>query len=168
MYQLHILATWLHIISAIYWLGAIFFILTALGPVLRKQPSIVVPPIMTGVHRRVRRNVLVAIIVFVITGVFNMYYRGLFDPEVLFRSTYGRIFLFKMLPVTVMFTLYFSAPYLMKRFSSNDEKDECKESVACCEMEEGHKPGNKVFAVLHVVALACGLLAVFLGVLLRG
>lgn len=168
MYQFHILATWLHIISAIYWIGAIFFILTALGPVLRQQPSIIVPPIMTGVHERVRKNVFIAIIIFVITGIFNMSYRGLFDTAVLIGGSYGRTFLLKMLPVGIMFTLYFSAPALMKRFSSESRDEECKGESACCEMEEGHKPGNKVFAVLHIVALACGFLAVFLGVLLRG
>jgi putative copper export protein len=167
MYELHIVATWLHIISAIYWIGAISFILTALGPVLRQQPSIVVPPIMTGVHSRVRRNVLIAIVIFVVTGVFNMYYRGLFDAATLFGSSYGNIFLLKMIPVAIMFTLYFSAPYLMKRFSSQKD-DECKGESACCEMEKGHKQENRIFAVLHVVALISGLLAVFLGVRLRG
>lgn len=168
MYQLHILATWLHIISAIYWLGAIMFILTALGPVLRQQPSIVVPPIMTGVHERVRRNVLFAIIAFVVTGSFNMYYKGLFDSALLLGSSYGRTFLLKMFPVAIMFTLYFSAPALMKRFSSQKDDENCEGESACCETEEGHKPGNKIFAMLHIIALACGITTVFLGVLLRG
>lgn len=74
MYKLHTIAVWLHIISAIYWLGAILFILTALAPVLRTQPSIVAPPIMDSIHKRVRRNVFAAIIVFVVTGIFNIYY----------------------------------------------------------------------------------------------
>lgn len=168
MYQVHIIATWLHVISAIYWIGAISFILTALGPVLRQQPSIVVSPIMEGVHSRVRRNVLIAIIVFSISGLFNMYYRGLFNTSLLFGSPYGWIFLSKMIPVTIMFTLYFSAPYLMERFSSKKEKEEdCTGSSACCEMEEGDKPGNKVFAMLHVAALVSGFIAVLLGVMLR-
>lgn len=167
MYQVHIIATWLHVIAAIYWLGAIMFILTALGPVLRKQPSIVISPIMSGVHERVRRFVLVAIIIFTFTGVFNMFYRGLFDSSALFGSSYGKVFLIKMLPVAIMFTLYFSAPSLMMRFSSQKEEEECTGGTACCEMEEGSKPGNKAFAMLHIVALACGFMAVFLGVLLR-
>ncbi len=104
---------------------------------------------------------------FVITGLFNMYYRGLFDTDVLLRSSYGNIFLFKMVPVAIMFTLYFSAPALMKKFASNNE-DDCSGDSACCEMEEGPKPGNKVFAILHVIALASGSLTVLLGVNLRG
>ena len=135
---------------------------------LRTQPSIVVPPIMDGVHKRVRRNVFAAIIVFVVTGIFNMYYRGLFDTSVLLKSSYGRIFLLKMFPVAIMFILYFSAPALMKRFSSQKDEENCAGESACCEMEEGPKPGNKVFAILHVIALVSGLLAVFLGVTLRG
>lgn len=168
MYYIHIIATWLHIISAIYWLGAILFILTALGPVLRKQPAIVVPPIMSEVHKRVRYFVLVAIIIFTVTGIFNMYYRGLFDKDVLLGSSYGRTFLLKMFPAAIMFILYFSAPALMRRFSYENNEEECKGENACCEMEEGHKPGNKVFAMLHVGALTCGFTAVLLGILLRG
>ena len=168
MYLIHIVATWLHIISAIYWLGAILFILTTLGPVLRKQPAIVVSPIMAEVHSRVRSFVFIAIIIFAVTGTFNMYYRGLFNPVVLFSSSYGKTLLLKMFPVAIMFTLYFSAPALMRRFSSGINEEECKGESACCEMEEGHKPGNKVFAMLHVVALACGFTAVLLGISLRG
>lgn len=168
MYEVHIIATWLHIISAVYWIGSILFILTALGPVLRRQPAIVVPPIMSEVHERVRGIVLIAIIIFMITGTFNMYYRGLFDAAFLLGSSYGRLFLLKTLPVSIMFTLYFSAPALMKRYSSKDSGNECSGDAACCEMEEGHKPGNRVFAVLHVIALVSGLSAILLGVLLRG
>lgn len=167
MQTVHIIATWLHVISAIYWLGAIMFILTALGPVLRQQPSIVVPPIMAGVHERVRRFVLVAIIIFTITGAFNMYYRGLFDASLLFGSSYGWTFLIKMIPVAFMFTLYFSAPALMKNLGSKKE-DDCTDPAACCEMEEGAEQGNKVFAMLHVAALVSGFIAVLLGVMLRG
>lgn len=54
MYEIHIIATWLHIISAVYWLGAIFFILTALGPVMKSQPGQIALPIMSGVQTRVR------------------------------------------------------------------------------------------------------------------
>lgn len=168
MQTAHTIATWLHIISAIYWLGAIMFILTALGPVLRNQPSIVVPPIMSGIHERVRRFVLIAIIVFTTTGAFNMYYRGLFNASLLLGSSYGLTFLLKMVPVALMFTLYFLAPTLMKKFESKEDDGECADGASCCEMEEGHKPANRVFAMLHIAALVSGFVAVLLGVQLRG
>lgn len=162
MYEIHIIATWLHIISAVYWLGAILFILTALGPVMRSQPGQIALPIMSGVQTRVRGIVLAAIIVFITTGVFNMYYRGLMDMDVLLQSTYGRIFLLKMVPVAVMFSIYFSAPKILKRLSPES-------NGTCCEIEDAPKPhAGKVFAILHIIALICGLLIVFLGVRLRG
>lgn len=167
MYKAHIIATWLHIISAIYWIGAILFILSVLGPVLRKQPGIVVLPIMSEVHSKVRSFVLAAIIIFLVTGTFNMYYRGLFDTTVLFGSSYGRVFLLKMFPVAIMLVLYFSAPALMEKYGTKKE-DDCTDAAACCEMEEGPQPGNKVFAMLHVAALLSGSVAVLLGVMLRG
>lgn len=98
MYEIHIAATWLHIVSAIYWVGAILFTLTVLGPVMRYQNTETAVPIMQEVQRRVRRFVLVAIIIFIATGVFNMHYRGLMDTETLFSSSGGRIFLIKMFP----------------------------------------------------------------------
>ncbi|OGW07646.1 MAG: hypothetical protein A2W77_05390 [Nitrospinae bacterium RIFCSPLOWO2_12_39_16] len=161
MYEVHIVATWMHIISAVYWIGAILFTLTVLGPVMRCQNTGIAIPIMSEVQGRVRGIVLVAIFIFIATGTFNMYYRGLMDTEVLFESSYGTIFLMKMLPVAVMFTIYFSAPYILKRRSPSSKG-------VCCEVEGGPKPVGKVFAILHIIALACGLLIVYLGVMLRG
>lgn len=161
MYEMHIVATWLHIISAIYWIGAILFILTVLGPVMRSQPSGIAMPVMSEVQGRIRRIVLIAIFIFVITGVFNMHYRGLMDIEVLSLSSYGRTFLLKMIPVAMMFIIYFSAPAILRRLSPDS-------SGTCCEVEGGTKPVGKVFVVLHLIALGCGLLAVLLGVKLRG
>lgn len=162
MYEIHIIATWLHIISAVYWLGAILFILTALGPVMKSQPGQIALPIMSGVQTRVRGIVLAAIIIFISTGVFNMHYRGLMDMDVLFGSEYGRIFLLKMVPVAVMFSIYFSAPMILKKLSPESKG-------VCCELENAPKPhAGKVFAILHIIALVCGLGIVFLGVRLRG
>ena len=161
MYETHIVVTWLHIISAIFWIGAILFIITVLGPVMRSQPSGIVMPVMSEVQGRVRRIVLIAIFIFVITGVYNMHYRGLMDIGVLLHSSYGRTFLLKMIPVAVMFTIYFSAPAILRRLSPES-------SGTCCEVEGGTKPVGKVFVVLHLVALGCGLLAVLFGVKLRG
>jgi putative copper export protein len=161
MYEVHIVATWMHIISAVYWIGAILFTMTILAPVMRSQPAATAVAIMTEVQGRVRAIVLAAIIVFVATGVFNMHYRGLTDSELLFGSSYGSIFLLKMLPVAVMFTIYFSAPYILKRLSPEAKG-------ICCEVEGGPKPVGKVFAILHIIALCCGLLVVYLGVMLRG
>lgn len=161
MYELHIIATWLHVVSAIYWIGAILFILTVLGPVVRTRPSSVALPIMSEVQARVRRFVLAAIIVFIATGLFNMHYRGLMNIDVLFGSEYGRIFLMKMVPVAVMFSIYFSAPLILKKLSPQSKG-------TCCEVEEGPKPVSRVFAALHLVAFVCGLLIVFLGIRLGG
>ncbi len=161
MYELHIIATWLHVVSAIYWIGAILFILTVLGPVVRTRPSSVALPIMSEVQARVRRFVLAAIIVFIATGLFNMHYRGLMDMYLLFNSTYGMILLVKMVPVTVIFVIYFTAPLMLKRLSPESKG-------ACCEVEGGQKPVGRIFAILHLIALACGLLIVFLGIRLGG
>lgn len=161
MYEIHIAATWLHIVSAIYWIGAILFTLTVLGPVMRYQNTETAVPIMQEVQRRVRRFVLVAIIIFIATGVFNMHYRGLMDTETLFSSSDGRIFLIKMFPVMAMFTIYFSAPFILRRLSSESKG-------VCCEVEEKPNRAGRVFAALHIIALICGLSAAFLGVNLRG
>lgn len=161
MYVIHLIATWLHILSAVYWIGAILFTLTVLGPTMRYQPSRVAVPIMSSVQNRVRSFVLAAIIIFVATGLFNLYYRGMMDGKILFNSPYGTIFLIKMAPAAIMFAIYFSAPLILKKLSPDSKG-------TCCEIEEEAKPVGKVFAILHLIALACGLLIVFLGVMLRG
>jgi len=161
MYGIHLIATWLHILSAVYWIGAILFTLTILGPTMRYQPSRVAVPIMSSVQNRVRSFVLAAIIIFIATGFFNLYYRGMMDDKRLFNSPYGTTFLIKMVPATIMFAIYFSAPLILKRLSPESKG-------TCCEIEEETRPVGKVFAILHLIALACGLLIVFLGVMLRG
>ena len=161
MYKIHLIATWLHILSAVYWIGAILFTLTVLGPTMRYQPEKVAVPIMSSVQNRVRSFVLSAIIIFIATGLFNLYYRGMTNSGRLFNSPYGAIFLIKMVPVAIMFAIYFSAPLILKRLSPDSKG-------TCCEIEEGPKPVGTVFAILHLIALACGLLIVFLGVMLRG
>ena len=50
MYEAHIIATWMHIISAVYWIGAILFTLTILAPVMRSQPASSAIPIMSEVQ----------------------------------------------------------------------------------------------------------------------
>lgn len=161
MYELHIFATWLHVISAVYWVGAILFILSVLGPLLRKRPAAVTAPLLAEVQARVRRFVLAAIGVFVATGLFNMHYRGLMDWQLLLGSGYGRTFTLKMAPVAVMFVIYFSAPTLLKRLAPQSKG-------SCCELENSPGPVTRVFALLHLLALACGLFAIYLGVRLRG
>jgi len=160
IYKIHIIATWIHILSAVYWLGAILFTLTVLGPVMRFQPGKVATPIMSSIQNRVRRFVLVAIVLFVVTGSFNLYYRGLTDLG-FFETSYGRIFLVKMIPVAVMFTIYFSAPLILRSLSPDSKG-------TCCELEEGPKRVGRVFAILHMIALACGIIVIFMGVMLRG
>lgn len=160
MYYIHIIATWLHIMSAVYWIGAILFTLTVLGPTIRRQPGSVAAPIMSGVQKRVRSIVLLAIVIFISTGLFNAYYRGYLDMGL--PSTFqSRLFLIKMAPVAIMFAIYFSAPLILKKMAPSSPG-------TCCEIEGGHKPVGKVFAILHVVALVCGITIVFLGVMLRG
>lgn len=67
----------------------------------------------------------------------------------------------KMVPVFVMFTIYFSAPFILRRLSPDSKG-------VCCEVEEKPNRAAKVFAILHIIALVCGLSAAFLGVKLRG
>ncbi|MBI5345392.1 MAG: hypothetical protein HZB83_08705, partial [Deltaproteobacteria bacterium] len=102
-----------------------------------------------------------AIITFVATGLINLHYRGLLDARMLFANPYGRVFLIKMVPVAMMFAIYFSAPFILKSLSPDSKG-------ACCEIEDGPRPAGRVFAILHLIALGCGAAVVFLGVMLRG
>lgn len=160
LYKVHLIATLIHILSAVYWLGAILITMTVLGPVMRFQPGKIATPIMSSIQNRVRRFVLVAIVLFAVTGSFNLYYRGLTDLG-FFGTSYGRIFLIKMIPVAVMFAIYFSAPLILRRLSPES-------NGTCCELEEGPKRAGRVFAILHMVALTSGIIVILMGVMLRG
>lgn len=72
----------LHVLAALLWLGGMFFLGAVGAPVLRRvEPASLRAQLFTGLGEQFRRVGWTAIGVLVITGIFNLHFRGLLRAE---------------------------------------------------------------------------------------
>jgi len=94
-----------HIIAAIIWIGAMFFLALVLVPVLRSEPRERRAQLMSAVGLRLRSVGWVALAVLLVTGVWNLSNRGFGWDDLssgdLFEGEFGGILIVKLLLVTV-------------------------------------------------------------------
>lgn len=152
----HHVITLIHICAALFWMGWIVFIFVLLMPVVQRNIPSAVEKLMPALKQRVRRVVFWLILLIAATGLYNMYYRGLFDTEVLLYSAYGRRFLLKLGAALILFSVYVAAPYLTGGKASGAEE-------GCCDQDEDSS-GNMVGVVLHIIAFASGMVAALIGI----
>lgn len=100
-----------HVFAALFWLGGMFFLAAVGAPVLRTvEDSRLRRDLFAALGARFRRFGWAAIVVLVVTGVLNLWFRGLLDTEVLgdpvfWASRYGRALAWKLVAVAVMLGL---------------------------------------------------------------
>lgn len=103
----------LHVLAAIFWLGGMFFLAVVGAPVLRGiDPPALRARLFGELGRRFRAVGWGLIGVLLVTGVLNLRFLGLLDPDVLASSDFwatslGRALLWKLVAVGAM--LLFSA-----------------------------------------------------------
>jgi uncharacterized membrane protein len=145
LYRLAVLA---HIAGVVVWMGAVAYYLFILRPALRmsgmeRKASY---PLLVAIKARLRRVVGASIVVIVSSGLYNAHVRGLLAPAA--RGTArGEIFWWKMLIVAVLITTFIIALPLLRRV---------------------RRPAlrGRLFVLVHIFVLVCGLLAAAAGVLL--
>jgi len=82
--SLYYLSVSLHIFAAFFWLGGMFFLAAVGAPVLRKvEPPELRARLFRSLGKAFRTSGWVAIGLLVITGLANLHFKGLLDPEVL-------------------------------------------------------------------------------------
>ena len=104
--SLYYLNVTLHVLAALFWLGGMFFLAVVGAPVLR---SVEPPELRRELFRRLgegyRRAGWMAIGVLVVTGVVNLWYRGVLDSlheAALWATPYGQALAWKLAAVTTM------------------------------------------------------------------
>ena len=112
MQTLYTFSVFIHIVSAIIWIGGMFFLILVLIPVLRKPEfSPLFPSLFHNIGIRYRLVGWVSLALLVMTGIFNLAYRGYSIGDLLsgrlFEGPFGRT-LYMML-VTVALILVVSA-----------------------------------------------------------
>jgi putative copper export protein len=97
-----------HVLAAVFWLGGLLFLAAVGAPVLRRvEPAELRAQLFRRLGERFRWIGWVTLGVLVVTGVLNLWFRGLLRAEVLgssqFWSTpYGRVLAAKLVGVTLM------------------------------------------------------------------
>lgn len=112
MQTLYITSVFLHIVSAIIWIGGMFFLILVLIPVLRKPEfRPLFPSLFHNVGLRYRLVGWISLALLIITGIFNLGYRGYGFGDLvsgrLFEGPFGRTLFMKL--VTVALILMISA-----------------------------------------------------------
>lgn len=157
--HLHYAATALHIFAGVFWLGWIFFLFLILRPVAAKITSGDPARIVVPVRKRIRKIVPWLILIILVTGLYNMGYRGLLDWSVLTGTDVGHRMLWKLGAAGILFGVYFTAPLV------GGKKPVAKDSD--CHRSPGPAP-KKIMAVMHIIAFVAGVTAAYLGITIGG
>jgi len=109
MSALYYLNVTIHVLAALIWLGGMFFLALVGAPVLRAvEPPQLRQAMFDQLGRRFRSVGWAALLVLIITGVFNLHFRGLLHWQAVWangafwRTTWGMALAVKLVAVTVM------------------------------------------------------------------
>src|SRR5690606_8596520 len=83
MTGLYLTSVTIHVLAALLWLGGMFFLAAVGAPVLRKvEPPSLRAELFQKLGEQFRRVGWAAIGVLIVTGIINLYFRGLLRAEV--------------------------------------------------------------------------------------
>lgn len=111
MTSLYFLNVTIHVFAALLWLGGMFFLAVVGAPVLR---SVEPPELRAALFRRIGEQFRLVgwtcIIILLITGTLNLYFRGMLALDVLgsadyWGTRYGRSLAWKLAAVTAMLVI---------------------------------------------------------------
>jgi putative copper export protein len=103
---------WLHLVSAVIWIGGLAFLVLSLTPTLQTVvPRELVRPIAEGLHRRYNRIVGIVLVVILFTGGINLHYVNRLvisqtGEGIPHHTQYLMIFFVKLSLVLAILTLY--------------------------------------------------------------
>lgn len=146
---IHRLALLVHIAGVVVWMGAIAYNLFILQPAMRAASldRLTRYALLRAVKRRIRLVVGIAVVAIVVSGLVNAWLRGLLGNGA--TPDAERLFGVKMVFATALILIFLFALPLLKRVKQP-------------------KLRGRLFTVVHVVALALGIVAATLGILLAG
>lgn len=106
----YLFIVWIHIIAAFIWLGGMLFLAIILAPISRKiEPLSLRGNLLNAIGTRFRFVGWICITVLIITGVLNIFNRGMtyeiFLPSQLFGTEFGTTLAVKLILVILMIIL---------------------------------------------------------------
>lgn len=155
--RVHYLMTLIHITCALFWLGWMVFFSLIMVPVLRQEVPEKFFRLRAIIQSRTRSVLNVMLVLLVLTGIYNMKYRGLMNLRTLFGTEMGLWFVLKLFLATFLIGLYWLAP----RFVTPDD-DSRGESTSSSSRR------RNVFLFVHWFILLVGLSIGYLGITIGG
>lgn len=142
---------WLHLAGVVVWFGAVAYFLLVLRPAVRaaEMERGQWYLLLRQIKRRLQRVVGVAVLTIVGSGVVLADARGLLRADLWSAGLTGRVFLVKLVVVTVLVVIYLTALPAIARIAEPLSR-------------------GKAFVHVHRIALLLGSIAAFLGLMLHG
>lgn len=101
MHTFYLISVFVHVICAAFWIGGMLFIPLILVPSIKKQPNRVLLLYKTGI--KFRFYGWLTVITLFITGLLNLYFRGLpFTWDFFVESNYGKLVSIKLILFLLM------------------------------------------------------------------
>jgi putative copper export protein len=114
------ISVWLHIIGAAFWIGGMLFLPLVLLPGIKDHPDRKRLLVATGLKFRFYGYVALAMLL--VTGLFNIYFRGLtFSIQFFFESRYGTLVSLKILLFITMIIISIFHDMLFGRKAVEDQ-----------------------------------------------
>ncbi len=110
MRLLYLVSVWLHILAAGIWVGSLILVAVALVPLIRHpEYRTIAPSILQWTGERVRWVAWACFGVLILTGIFNLAYRGFGWADIwngrLWQGPFGRALSHKLILVAVILSL---------------------------------------------------------------
>jgi copper resistance protein D len=107
MHTLYIISVFIHILSAIVWVGGMFFLILVLIPVLREpEHKGIFSRLFSQIGTRFRTVGWVSLFLLIVTGTLNLAFRGYGISDLIsgriFEGRFGRILLEKLVIVALI------------------------------------------------------------------
>ncbi|MBI4242623.1 MAG: CopD family protein [Planctomycetes bacterium] len=119
MNHLYLLSVFVHILCAVVWVGGMLFLVMVTMPVFRREGySQKIRDLGSQMNGKFGRIVWISIVLLVLSGVFNIYYkyRGFEWEEfvnVLFMGEFGTILVIKLITVSVLIVLCYVHDFII-------------------------------------------------------
>jgi len=128
-----ILIHWLHLLSAVVWIGGLAFLVMAVTPCLKTTvPKEFIKPISEAFYRKYKRVVGVLLLVILFTGGLNLHYVSeamilASGESVAHQAKYLIVFFIKLFLVLVVMTIFLYTVIFQNEPTGQEDEEELEE-----------------------------------------
>lgn len=156
-HHLYVISVFIHVISACIWLGGMLFLILAFIPGIKNHPDKV--DLIANVSLKFRNVGAVALILLLITGIYQLQYRGVqWNLDFFLHTSFGKIAGLKILVFTGIILISIVHDYFLGSKAIDAWKNDPEHADTIRLRNSSRMMGRMSFLL--------AILAVFLGVLI--